>query len=336
MRGGRNRAGAALNRHTAHPEDPTPIRVGVSACLLGQQVRYDAGHKLDRFIAEVLPHYFELVPVCPEVAIGLGVPRPPIHLVGDPERPRAVGVKDAAKDYTEPLMAYGVQVAGELADISGYIFKSKSPSCGMERVLVRPEGGGVPAKRGRGIFAAEIMRRLPLLPVEEEGRLTDAGLRENFIGRVYAYRRWQRLVATGVTAERVVAFHTRHKLILMAHGKERMRELGQLVAQAGRLAADELAQRYIGSFMQALSFRATRRRHTDVLFHIMGYLKRELDAGDKAELVQVITDYRLGRVPLIVPITLLRHHFRRHPHPYIEDQLYLNWPPADLGLRNAI
>ncbi len=308
----------------------TRIALGVSACLLGEPVRYDGGHKRDAFITDVLPDYFQLIPLCPEVAIGLGIPRAPIRLVGDPARPRAVEVKDPSRDYTDALTRYAQRAAAGLGAISGYILKKNSPSCGMERVKVY-QAEGKPPRPGRGIYAAGLMRALPLLPIEEEGRLHDPALRENFFGRVYAYRRWQRLLAEGVNAERLVAFHSRHKLLLMAHGKERLRVLGQLVAQAGKLPVPELIRRYGEAFMQALSYPATRRRHTDVLFHAMGYLKRQLDAGDKAELVALIEQYRLGRLPLIVPITLLRHHFRRHPQPYMAEQSYLNPPPDMLG-----
>ncbi len=316
-------------------EGGTAIRLGVSACLLGQAVRFDAGHKHDRFVADILSEYFELLPVCPEVAIGLGTPRPPIRLVGDPDHPHAVGTRDAGVDVTDALAEYGRTMARRLEGISGYILKSKSPSCGMERVKVYGESG-MPAGKGTGIYAAEIMRHNPLLPVEEEGRLNDPVLRENFIERVYAYRRWQELMAEGVTAESLVEFHTRHKLILMAHGKEQLRELGRMVARAGSEPIEQLAEAYGVRFMAALRHRATRRRHTDVLFHALGYLKRHLDAGDKAEMVELIHEYRQARVPLIVPVTLLRHHFRRHPEPYMDRQLYLTWQPAGLSLWNHI
>ncbi|MDZ7811537.1 MAG: DUF523 and DUF1722 domain-containing protein [Arhodomonas sp.] len=309
--------------------------MGVSACLLGQEVRFDSGHKRDRFVSDVLSQYFEMIPVCPEVAIGLGTPRPPIRLVGEPAHPRAVGTRDAANDVTDALAEYGRTMARRLAGISGYILKSKSPSCGMERVKVYNDAGN-PVGSGTGIYAAEIMADNPMLPVEEEGRLNDPVLRENFIERIYAYHRWQRMMAEGVSAEALVDFHTRHKLILMAHGPEQMRALGRLVARAGSEPVEELAEEYGQAFMEALRYRATRRRHTNVMQHIMGYLKTVLDAGDKAELVALIEDYRQGRVPLIVPVTLLRHHFRRHPEPYIDRQLYLTWQPAGLSLWNHI
>ncbi|KAB7619532.1 YbgA family protein [Alkalilimnicola sp. S0819] len=325
-----------MNQASVAPPLPEqPIRLGVSSCLLGEQVRFDSGHKRSPFIADVLATYFEFVPVCPEVAIGLSIPRPPIRLEGDPEHPRAVGARDASFDVSERLRDFGRRMSRELPSISGYIFKSKSPSCGMERVKVYGEKG-MPAKLGRGLYAAEIMAANPLLPCEEEGRLNDPVLRENFLGRVYAYRRWQELLAKGLSAEALVRFHSRHKYLLMAHGKERLRALGRLIARAGSLPLEELAGQYGALFMDTLAYRATRRRHTDVLFHLFGYLKRELDAEGKAEMVELIHDYREGRVPLIVPITLLRHHFRRHPSAYVAEQFYLHWAPAGLSLWNSI
>lgn len=326
---------AVKHASTEPPAAEAPIRLGVSSCLLGEQVRFDAGHKRESFVADVLPRYFEMIPVCPEVAIGLGVPREPIRLVGSAAAPRAVGVKTKTLDVTDRLRDYGREMVAKLGGISGYVLKSKSPSCGMERVKVYGESGYA-SKTGTGIYAAEIMRAMPMLPVEEEGRLNDPVLRENFIERVYAYRRWQDLLRDGITPERLVQFHAAHKLILMAHGRDSLTRLGRLVADAGKRPVDELSREYGKEFMAALSRRATRRRHADVLYHLQGYLKRSLDSDDKAELVEIIEAYRTGLVPLIVPITLLKHHFRRNPHPYIDQQLYLRWPPAGLSLWNAI
>ncbi len=326
---------------SAHPasHEPPPgsesIRLGVSSCLLGETVRYDRGHKRDSFVADQLARHFRLQPVCPEMAIGLGVPREPIRLQGDPEHPRVVGVKTRELDVTGPLEAYGRRMARELGPISGYVFKSKSPSCGLFRVKVY-DAGGASVGRGRGAYARTLTEALPLLPVEEEGRLNDPVLRENFIGRVYAYRRWQGLLTTGVTAKRLVDFHTAHKLALMAHHPQKTRELGRYVAGLKGHPSAEAVTEYGAAFMEILHHRATRKRHTDVLFHLMGYLKRALGSEDRQELAELIHDYRQGLVPLIVPVTLLRHHFRRHPDPYIDQQLYLNWQPAGLSLWNAI
>ncbi len=318
---------------------PSPARtdrisIGISSCLLGERVRFDGNHKQDAFITGTLGLVFDFVPVCPEVAIGMGVPRPPIRLTGDPQSPRAVGVKDISLDVTAALTAYGRRMAVELEGISGYIFKGKSPSCGTRRVKVY--SGGAPSLQGVGVYAREIIQRQPLLPAEEEGRLGDPVLRENFIARVFAYRRWQSLLASGFSVGKLVEFHTVHKLSLMAHGTEYYRALGRLVAEAKSHRPGVLCERYGAEFMAALQRPATRKRHTNVLLHTMGYLKTRLDRADKAELLELIEAYRLGHLPLIVPITLLKHYFRRFPDEYIVKQSYLHPHPAELMLRNGI
>ena len=319
----------------AEAAEPSPkIRLGISSCLLGERVRFDGNHKQDSYILGTLGHYFEFVPVCPEVGIGMGIPREPIRLEGDPEHPRAIGVRDKSLDVTEKLERYGRESASALDDISGYILKSKSPSCGMERVRVYRGGGA--SRNGVGLYARELMAHRPLLPYEEEGRLGDPVLRENFIERVFAYRRWQEAMADGVTAARLVTFHSAHKLSVMAHGTEQYRVLGRLVANPDKRPIRPLADAYIHAFMAALRHRATPKRHTNVLQHLMGYLKKSLSREDKAELLELIDAYRLGRLPLIVPVTMLKHHFRRYPDPYIEQQVYLNPHPPELMLRNSI
>ncbi len=319
------------------PHEETRVKIGISTCLLGENVRYDGGHKKDRFITGTLSNYFEFVPVCPEVAIGLGVPREPIRLVGTPDRMRVVGANDPALDVTDRLRAYGGRMARELDAISGYILKSRSPSCGMERVkLYPPDADGSPSNAGVGQYAQALMQHRPDLPVEEDGRLNDPVLRENFIERVFTYQRWQSLQGGGVTASRLVDFHTDHKFALLAHDQAGYRALGKLVADAGDGRIEDVAEQYIGRLMRSLKKPATRKNHTNVLQHIQGYLKTELDADDKAELVEVLGQYRLGRLPLIVPITLLRHHFRRCPDPYISRQTYMSPHPPELMLRNLI
>lgn len=312
------------------------IRVGISSCLLGREVRFDGGHKRDVFINRVLSEYFEFVPFCPEVEIGLGVPRDPIRLERRDGKVRVVGVRQPDLDVTAPLRDYGRDVVRGNRDLSGYIFKSKSPTCGMERVKVYDAGSGIPAADGVGEFARTLMEQWPELPVEEEGRLNDPVLRDNFIERVFAYRRWQQLAAAGLTAARIVEFHTRHKLLIMAHSQGAYRDLGRMVAGCGSEAPETFGPRYIAALMAALRIRAGRKSHTNVLQHVQGYLKDHIDAEDKQELNEVIETYRLGRVPLVVPITLLNHHFRRHPDEYMQRQYYLNPHPPELMLRNLI
>ncbi|MHB8743141.1 MAG: YbgA family protein [Sulfuricaulis sp.] len=298
------------------------IRLGISSCLLGQSVRFDGNHKLDSYVSGTLSQFFEWVPVCPEVGIGLGVPRPPIRLVGSVRAPRAVSTSDPTQDVTPRLAAYGTQQASRLADLSGYIFKSKSPSCGLQRVKIY--GSRAPVANGRGIYAAAFLANQSWLPVEEESRLSHPRWRENFIERVFAYRHWQELLAQGLTAARVVEFHAQHKLALMAHDEVAYRALGRLVAQAGRHNPMVLGTDYITRFMDAFKRLATPARQANVLLHILGYLKKCLDPADKAELLALIQSYRRGEAPLAAPLILLKHHFRRFPDPYIDQQTYLN------------
>ncbi len=311
------------------------IPVGISSCLLGEEVRFDGGHKLDNYITGTLAEYFDFIPVCPEVAIGLPIPRPPIRLVREEDGIHVIGVRDPSVDVTDELHAYGRRMAGQLSGISGFIFKRASPSCGMERVKVyAPDGRSI--DKASGAFAEELMRALPLLPVEEEGRLGDPALRENYIMRVFVYHRWQRLLESHLSVKKLIDFHTDHKYLVMAHNQAAYKRLGQLLANAGTENLKTLAQEYVEELMGALRQPATRKQHANVLQHLLGYLKEQLDSEDKAEMVEVIEQYREGIVPLIVPITLLKHHFRRHPHEYIERQVYLAPHPYELMLRNMI
>ncbi len=314
---------------------PLP-RIGVSACLLGQPVRYDGGHKRDAFLVGPLSEFVEYVPVCPEAAIGLGVPRPTIRLMGGIERPRLVGTADAGIDVTDRMEIYAEQQAARLGDLCGYILKKDSPSCGMERVKVFNDLGTHAERKGSGVFARILMQRLPLLPVEEEGRLNDAVLRENFVNRVWVRQRWLALRREGVSAARLIEFHTAHKYLVMAHSQAAYQRLGRRLSNLSGHDLEAVADAYIEELMHTLKRRVTRQRHVNVLQHIMGYLKKRIDSGDKAELAASIESYRRGETPLIVPVTLLRHYFRRHPDAYMERQVYLRPHPEKLGLRNAI
>lgn len=314
----------------------TLIPVGVSSCLLGAEVRYDGSHKRDRFITEQLANYLDFVPICPEVAIGLNIPRPPIRLVWDEGQVRVRSVRDSSVDVTQAMVDHARHISATLDGLRGYILKSKSPSCGMERVKVYKSNGNPAGFSSAGMYARQLMERYPLLPVEEEGRLNDPGLRDSFICRVFAYHRWRQLCAAGLQRNDIVQFHAEYKLLIMAHDEQRMRRLGRLVAGLGEEPLEEIAQKYIQEFMAALAQPATRQRHVNVLQHLLGYLKRELDPADKQEALHVIDQYRLGLIPLIVPITLLRHYFRRSPVPYVERQLYLYWSPPELALHNNL
>ena len=312
-----------------------PIRVATSSCLLGEEVRFNGGHKHNGYLTRTLARYFELIPFCPEVAIGLGVPRPPIRLVSVDGHVRALGVADPSLDVTADLLEYGQTVASQLGDVSGYILKRASPSCGMERVKIY-SSEGMPVDSGAGLYAQTIMQTLPLLPVEEEGRLMDPVLRENFIERVFVYHRWQSLCDSGMTAAKLVDFHTNHKFSLLAHDEASYRELGKIVAEAGSGDLPQLTEHYAMLLMTAMKKRATRKLHSNVLMHIMGFLKEKIDTDDKTELLDEIDKYRHGQIPLIVPVTLLKHHLRRYPDPYISRQFYLKPHPEELMLRNSL
>lgn len=311
------------------------ILLGISSCLLGEQVRFDSSHKHNRYITDTLGEYFDFQAFCPEVAIGMGIPRPPIRLVKVRDRIRLRGVRDPDTDVTDEMIAYAEKAAAECNHLSGYIFKSKSPSCGMERVKVYSEAGN-PLESSSGIYAAGIMRQYPALPVEEEGRLMDPHLRENFIERVFIYHRWQQYRQQGLTSASLVDFHSRHKFIVLAHDEPVYRELGRLVAEAGKGDLSETADEYLGLLMRALKKPATNKTHTNVLQHIMGFFKENMSAADKQELLEVIDEYRRGQLPLIVPITLIRHYLRLHPNDYIWSQYYLEPHPRELQLRNKV
>ena len=311
------------------------IPVGISSCLLGNEVRHNGGHKRDSYINGTLGEYFEFTPFCPEVGIGLGVPRPAIRLIDKGDGIRVVGTKDESLDVTDELESYTREHLGEVAPLSGFIFKRASPSCGMERVKVY-NTKGMPENNGRGVFARGIMERFPALPTEEEGRLGDARLRENFIQRVFIYYHWKTRVEPQLTVAGLTGFHARLKLTLMSHHQDRARELGRLAASARDDNLHEVAAEYFQKAMDTLSIVATRKNHVNVLQHIQGYLKRELEADDKSELVETINAYGAGEVPLIVPLTLLRHFFRKCPDSYIDNAWYMSPYPADLKLRNLL
>jgi uncharacterized protein YbgA (DUF1722 family)/uncharacterized protein YbbK (DUF523 family) len=313
-----------------------PLLLGISRCLLGEEVRFDGGHRRDAFLTEVLGHYVEWIPVCPEVEAGLGTPREAMQLVGDPQDPRLVTIKSRT-DHTRALETMTTNRIKELKelDLSGYVFKKGSPSCGIERVRIYNEHGKA-SRNGVGLFARAFTEQFPLIPVEEEGRLCDPTLRENFIERVFCYRRWQDLVQSGVTRQALVQFHTNHKYLLMAHHPQQCEVLGRLIGQAPRHRPKELAHRYGELFMKALAVEATVRKHVNVLQHIMGYFKERLGAHEKAELLGIIDDYHHRLTPLIVPLTLIKHYVQIFDLGYLLDQVYLNPHPKELMLRNHV
>ncbi len=310
------------------------IPVGISSCLLGQNVRYDGGHKKNEYITETLGQFFHFIAFCPEMASGMQTPRPPIQLRQTDQGVRCVGVKDQQFDVTAQLQQSASKQAHWLAELCGYILKKDSPSCGMERVKVYK--GDYPHRVGTGIFAHYMQTHFPLLPLEEEGRLGDPHLRENFIQRVYVMQRWKQLIESGLSIHKLTVFHSRHKLIAMSHEQNQARALGKLAASANTENLQQVSQQYAEDLMKCLKITATRGNHVNVLQHIQGYLKTQLDKEDKAELIETIENYRLGYLPLVVPITLLRHHFRKNPDPFIDRSFYMTPHPQELAALNDI
>ena len=315
-----------------------PIRIGVSSCLLGAKVRFDGGHKRSDFLVDTLGSFVEFVPVCPEVEIGLGVPRETLRLVRDgAAHAIRLVANQTAIDHTKTMNSYAQRRVAALGreGLSGYILKKDSPSCGMERVRVYGPSG-MHTRDGLGLFAAALMRRYPGLPVEEEGRLNDPHLRENFVERVFAYRHLRSFFSSRWTLGGLVRFHTMHKLTVMAHSPMAYGELGRFVAEAKRMARDNVSEHYESAFMEALKKLATRARHTNVLQHMLGYLRPHLDRDSRRELLTLIEDYRRGLVPLIVPIALFRHYVRKFDVAYLRGQAYLEPHPKELMLRNHV
>ena len=310
------------------------IRIGVSACLLGQNVRYDGGHQRDRYITDTLGRWFEWVPVCPEVEYGLPIPREAMRLVGDPETPRLITIRTRI-DHTDGMLSWADKRLEALAaeDLCGFIFKSRSPSFGMAAVKVYPETG-MAVKKGVGIFAGAFMRRFPLLPVEEDGRLNDPVLRENFIERIFVYRRWRGLERRNGGMKELVAFHAEHKLLILSHSPKHLTILGRLVANPDRMKLAALREEYFLNLMEGLRLTATVRKQTNVLEHMAGYFKKKLTPDEKKELGEVIGNYHQGLLPLIVPVTLIAHYVRLHGEPYLQKQIYLHPHPIELMLRN--
>lgn len=310
------------------------IRLGVSACLLGKLVRYDGGHQHDRFLTDTLGTYVEYVPVCPEVECGLPVPREAMRLVGNAQDPRLV-TRKSGKDYTDQMKKWASQRLQELAgeNLDGFVFKRMSPSSGMARVKVYSESG-MAVNKGIGIFAAAFMERFPYLPVEEDGRLNDPGLRENFIQRIFVHRRWRELVTTAKKRGGLVDFHTTHKLLLLSHSEKDYREMGRLVAKAKELTIDELFTRYEEQLMQALTKKSTIKKHINVLTHIFGYFKNDLSALEKQEVLEILDQYHQGLIPLIVPLTLMNFFTRKFKQEYLANQHYLDPHPLQLKLLN--
>jgi len=308
--------------------------IGISECLLGHEVRYDGGHKRDRYITETLGPHVTFVSVCPEVEAGFGVPREPMRLEGDVEKPRLVTL-NTHRDLTDVMRSWAAKRVRELEGegLCGFIFKSRSPSSGMERVKVYSPADGRP-KNGSGIFARAFMEHFPLIPVEDEGRLHDAALRENFIESVFVMKRWREFLGSGRSMGQLVDFHTRHKLVLMSHSPKHYTETGRFVSQAKKMRPSARIGAYENLLFGAMKLKPTAKKHSNVLMHMMGYFKKKLSRDEKEELAGIISIYADGHVPLIVPVTLINHYVRKYDEDYLKKQYYLNPCPAELHLRN--
>ena len=298
--------------------------IGVSSCLMGQSVRFDGNHKKSNLVTEHLNDRFNLVPICPEVAIGMGVPRQPIRLMKrENGTVRAQGVRDSALDVTDQLRNFADDIAPTIATFSGYIFKKDSPSCGVFGVKLYGKEG-MPARNGRGIFSEQVLLSNPNMPVEEEGRLNDLELRDNFIKRVSVYHDWQSRVRQGLTCHSFEEFHRIHKFTLLAHDQSCYRRLGKYVADCKKNELNKSSEYYIAEFMDALKVIPTVDQNINVIMHVMGFLKRDITSSHKAELIRAMEKYRTGDVSKDVPLTLISHHLKNHPNHYLASQHYLN------------
>ncbi len=316
----------------------TKIKIGVSSCLIGEKVRWNGDHKQNRYVKDTLSQYFEYVPVCPEVEVGMGTPRETVALYGDLEKTKMIS-KKTQTDWTSRMNKYSKdrikRLGGE--DLCGYIFKSKSPSCGLARIPVYDESDSSKARHRSGLFADAFMKANPLVPTEDEGRLTDPRFRENFIIRVFSFARLKsELLNRKARPGDIVKFHTRHKFLLLAHSRKHYQTLGKIVAEVKDHPWNRVLSSYIFAFMEALTLKSTPKKNTDVLMHMMGFLKKLLTKEEKKDLLDAIEDYRNELIPLIVPVTLVRHQVKKHNIEYLLDQVYLNPHPKELMLRNHV
>lgn len=312
------------------------ITIGISSCLLGEKVRFDGGHKLDHYLKDTLGAYVVWIPVCPEVETGFPVPREAMRLVGDTSSPRLMTVRSGV-DHTDRMLTWadGKLAVIEKLDLCGFIFKSRSPSSGMRGVKVY-NFAGVPTHAGVGIFARLFMDRFPFMPVEDDGRLHDPALRENFIERIFVFKRWREMKRSGGMIRDLILFHTEHKLLILAHSPKHYTLLGRLVADAKKWERKALLNEYFAVLMDGLRLLATTRKNTNVLQHIAGYFKKRLSPKEKQELSTVIQTYHKGLIPLIVPLVLIDHYVNKYDEPYLKRQYYLHPHPLELILRNHV
>jgi uncharacterized protein YbgA (DUF1722 family)/uncharacterized protein YbbK (DUF523 family) len=320
---------------TSKPHTQRPV-MGIGSCLAGNAVRYNGQTKSPNEHVRSIGENFEMRAFCPEMGIGMGVPRPPIHLVGSDRGVRAMDVETHSRDFTEQLAAYAETVIKLAPQLCGYILVKGSPSCGYERVKRYADNGYSVASDQQGIFAAALAKADALLPLEDDGRLNDPGLRESFVTRAYTYHDWKKLYNEGLTAHKLIEFYSRYKYLVMAHHVPGYKTLGKMLADAGKQPLDQLGAQFIAELMYSLSQRATLRSHTNVLYHLSGYLKRSVPAQERQRLKELIEQYRLGQIPLVVPLTMLKHHFANNPNAYIDNQVFMSPYPDELKLRNLM
>jgi uncharacterized protein YbgA (DUF1722 family)/uncharacterized protein YbbK (DUF523 family) len=312
------------------------VKIGISSCLLGKKVRYDGGHKLDRYITDTLGRYFDWVPVCPEVEYGLPVPREAMHLTGEPDSPHLLTIHSRV-DHTEGMLKWSRKKLKELEKekLCGFIFKSKSPSSGIREVKIYTPSG-ISRRTGAGIFGGAFMHYFPLVPVIDDSRLHNPGLRDNFIERVFVYKRWKELINKDRTIRDLITFHTEHKLLILSHSPKHYRALGQMVANVKKYKPEKFYLEYIKLLMEGLHLLATVKKNRNVLLHIIGYVKKLLSTDEKHELLEVIENYHKGYIPLIVPVVLINHYVRKFDTPYLKRQYYLNPNPVEFMIRNHV
>ena len=312
------------------------IKIGISSCLLGNQVRYNGGHQRDRFITDTMAEYCEFVPVCPEVECGLPIPRESMRLVGSVDSPRLVTGKSKI-DQTDRMKQWMKRRLDALdaEDLVAFIFKTKSPSSGLRSVKVYAENGNVNSYKGQGLFARGFTERFPDIPVEDEGRLHDPGIRENFIETIFVLQRWRQGPRDGGPGK-LVEFHSRHKYTLMAHGPEKLREMGKIVARIGVGDLSKLRDEYFSLLLEALKLKKTVKKNYNVLLHVGAYFKKDLEPEERTELKELAGRYYNSFVPLVVPLTLINHYARKYNKTYLKEQWYLNPHPVELGLLNHV
>lgn len=312
------------------------VHVGLSACLAGREVRYNGGHSQSKFCVETLSKHFQFKLFCPEVAAGFSIPRPTMRLIGNPKKPTLTFSDKPTENLTKQLNDAIVPALANFDHLDGYIVMKNSPSCGLERVKVYQENGHPHTQRRQGLFTEQLQKKYPLLPIEEDGRLNDPRLRENFILRVYAHHNFRHEVLADLSMHHLIQFHSRYKYLLMAHHQGAYRALGKMLADIGDESIEQLAKRYFYQFMQGLAKPASVKNNANALSHILGYLKNSVSGQARQHLAMTIERYRCYKLPLITPLTLLAHYIEQHGSDYIRNQRYFDPYPDSLGLRNRV